>query len=146
LNVYDEAWIRALASRFRLSPYLERAPYRLSGGEKKRVAFASALAARPAVLALDDPTAGQDFYFRQALARLLDDIRAKGMLVLLVTHDLAFAEACADRWLLMHAGRILTDAAPQHVMADQASMDLAGLAPTDRFILRAAQSQENGHV
>ena len=110
------------------------------------MAFASALAARPAVLALDEPTAGQDFYFRQALARLLDDIRGEGMLVILVTHDLAFAETCADRWLLMNAGRILADAAPQRVMADQAAMDRAGLAPTDRFILRTVQSQGKGHV
>ncbi len=146
LKAYDAAWIQTLAARFRLTPFLHRAPYRLSGGEKKRVAFASALAARPAVLALDEPTAGQDFYFRQALARLLDDIRGEGMLVILVTHDLAFAETCADRWLLMNAGRILADAAPQRVMADQAAMDRAGLAPTDRFILRTVQSQGKGHV
>ena len=146
LNVYDDAWIRSLVTRFRMPPYLDRAPYRLSGGEKKRVAFASALAARPAVLALDEPTAGQDHHFRQALLRLLVNVREEGLLVILVTHDLAFAEACANRWILMHAGRIRVDADPQTVMADQAAMDQAGLAPTDRFILRAAQLQGKSHV
>jgi energy-coupling factor transport system ATP-binding protein len=146
LNTYDEAWIQTLVARFRLTPYLDRAPYRLSGGEKKRVAFASALAARPAVLALDEPTAGQDHHFRRALLDLLADVCSQGLLVILVTHDLAFAEACADRWILMNAGRMLADAAPWTVMGDQAAMARAGLAPTDRFILRAARSQGTGYV
>ena len=116
LKKYEDAWIQALVAQFRLEPYLDRAPYRLSGGEKKRGAFASALAARPAVLALDEPTAGQDHQFRRALLNLLADVRSEGLLVILVTHDLGFAEACADRWILLNAGRILIDAAPWTVM------------------------------
>ncbi len=146
LNRYDDAWIKALTARFGLTPYLDRAPYRLSGGEKKRVAFASALAARPAVLALDEPTAGQDHQFRRALLNLLADVRSEGLLVILVTHDLAFAETCADRWILLNAGRILIDDAPWTVMGDQEAMALAGLAPTDGFRLWAAQSRGAPHV
>ena len=146
LGQYDDDWIQALVTRFGLAPYLDRAPYRLSGGEKKRVAFASALAARPAVLALDEPTAGQDHQFRRALLNLLADVRSEGLLVILVTHDLAFAETCADRWILLDAGRILIDAAPWNVMGDQAAMARAGLAPTDGFLLWAAQSQGRSHV
>jgi energy-coupling factor transport system ATP-binding protein len=146
LKKYDAAWIRALVARFRLAPYLDRAPYRLSGGEKKRVAFASALAARPSILALDEPTAGQDYYFRRALLELLEDLQREGLLVIIVTHDLAFAEACADRWLLMNHGRILADASPWEVMADRAAMAQAGLSPTDRFALHHRQPPEPGHV
>lgn len=135
LKKIDAAWIRTLVTRFRLAPFLDRAPYRLSGGEKKRVAFASALAARPAILALDEPTAGQDLYFRRALAQLLGEMQGDGMLVMLVTHDLTFAEACADRWILMNAGRILADAPPWEAMADAEAMAQAGLRPTDRFKL-----------
>ncbi len=141
LKKYDEAWIQALVAQFRLAPYLDRAPYRLSGGEKKRVAFASALATRPAVLALDEPTAGQDHQFRRALLNLLADVRSEGLLVILVTHDLGFAEACADRWILLNAGRIMIDAAPWTVMGDTEAMARSGLAPTDGFRLWAAQSQ-----
>lgn len=132
LNTLDDGWIQSLVDRFGLTPYLDRAPYRLSGGEK-RVAFASALAARPSILALDEPTAGQDFHFRSALAHLLEDIRAEGLLVILVTHDLAFAERCADRWLLLADGRLIADGRPWEIMADGSTLDRAGLAPTDRF-------------
>ncbi len=146
LKRFDKTWIQALVTRFRLAPYLDRAPYRLSGGEKKRVAFASALAARPSVLALDEPTAGQDYHFRRALVRLLAEVRDEGLLVILVTHDLAFAEACADRWILMNEGRILADASPWEVMGNQKAMDRAGLMPTDRYRLWAAAPGEPGHV
>jgi energy-coupling factor transport system ATP-binding protein len=146
LNTYDKAWIQTLVAHFRLAPFLDRAPYRLSGGEKKRVAFASALAGRPAVLALDEPTAGQDHHFRQALRDLLTAVCREGLLVILVTHDLTFAETCAGRWLLMNAGRMLADAPPLTVMGDETAMTQAGLVPTDRFRLEAGQSQGAGHV
>jgi energy-coupling factor transport system ATP-binding protein len=141
LKRYDREWIRRLIERFQLTADLERAPYRLSGGEKKRVAFASALASRPDILALDEPTAGQDYRFRRALAGLLEEVCGEGLLVILVTHDLAFAEACADRWLLMHAGRILTDGTPREVMRNEDAMARAGLVPTDRFRLLNANAR-----
>jgi energy-coupling factor transport system ATP-binding protein len=146
LDRYDKEWIRELVALFGLTPYLDRAPYRLSGGEKKRVAFASALAARPAVLALDEPTAGQDFHFRRALQTFLSRLRPHGLAVILVTHDLAFAEQCADRWLVMAQGRLLADGPPQQVMADSAVMARAGLAPTDRFELTRRRVQKGPHA
>ncbi|MBL0714542.1 MAG: energy-coupling factor ABC transporter ATP-binding protein [Desulfosarcina sp.] len=146
LKKLDEGWIQTLIDRFRLTPCLERAPYRLSGGEKKRVAFASALAARPSILALDEPTAGQDYHFRRALVHLLEEVRAQGLLVILVTHDLAFAERCADRWLLMADSRILADGDPWKIMANREALSRAGLAPTDRFAVFSKYKQGAGHV
>jgi len=146
LGRHDENWIAELVDLFRLNTYLDRAPYRLSGGEKKRVAFASALAARPPVLALDEPTAGQDFQFRKALTKFLRRMRTQGLAVILVTHDLAFAEQCADRWLLMANGRILVDGPPRQVMADSVAMKQAGLTPTDRFVLTNRQAREVAHA
>jgi ABC-type hemin transport system ATPase subunit len=72
---------------------------------------------------------------------LLEEICGEGLLVILVTHDLAFAEACADRWLLMHAGRILTDGTPREVMRNEDAMARAGLVPTDRFRLLNANAR-----
>ena len=146
LKKHDPRWIQTLIERFRLTPFLDRAPYRLSGGEKKRVAFASALAARPAILALDEPTAGQDFFFRRALARLLEEVRSEGLLVILVTHDLTFAEQCAERWLLMAEGRLLSDGAPWEVMADREALARANLVPTDRFRIFGAPQEPTGHA
>jgi energy-coupling factor transport system ATP-binding protein len=146
LGVLDIAWIEDLLRIFGLEKLRDKAPYRLSGGEKKRVAFASALAARPAVLALDEPTAGQDFEFRRSLREFLRLLQARGQAIVIVTHDLTFAERAADRWLLMAGGRLLADAAPGRIMADAALMARAGLEPTDRFRLEALWHCEGLHV
>jgi len=135
LHCYDESWIRELVGLFKLEPLLDRAPYRLSEGEKKRVAFAAALAARPAVLALDEPTAGQDMFFRRSLGLLLADLRQRGQAVLLITQDLSFAEEHAQRWLLLAQGAMVAEGSPDQVMGNPAAMDRAHLEPTDRFRL-----------
>jgi len=146
LDCYDESWIRELVELFRLEPLLKRAPYRLSEGEKKRVAFAAALAAKPAVLALDEPTAGQDMFFRNALGRLLDRLCKYGQAVLLITQDLSFAERYAHRWLLMAAGEIVAQGRPDEVMADEHAMNRAGLEPTDSFRLKMMRAGGVRHV
>jgi energy-coupling factor transporter ATP-binding protein EcfA2 len=138
LGLYDEAWLRELVKLFHLEPLLQRAPYRLSGGEKKRVAFAAALAQRPAILALDEPTSGQDWHFRSALGNLLAELRAQGQAMLLVTHDLSFAEQHAHRWILLAEGQVVADGSPWHVMADKTAMDRANLEPTDSFRMFSA--------
>ena len=136
MDCLDTDWIAELMNLFQLTPYRSRAPYRLSGGEKKRVAFASALAARPKVLALDEPTAGQDFEFRRDLRTFLHRMQVRGQAIIIVTHDLTFAERTAGRWLLMAEGRLLADGRPDAIMADTALMSRAGLEPTDRFLLK----------
>lgn len=146
LGTPDNAWIEELMAIFHLATYRSNAPYRLSGGEKKRVAFASALAARPAVLALDEPTAGQDFEFRRNLRAFLRQMQARGQAIIIVTHDLTFAERTASRWLLMAGGRLLADAAPDRIMADPDLMARAGLETTDRFRLAQLWPSKDSRV
>jgi len=146
LGRFDGAWIEELMKIFRLEAFRSKAPYRLSGGEKKRVAFASALASRPAVLALDEPTAGQDFEFRRNLRAFLRQMRALGQAVIIVTHDLTFAERTAGRWLLLADGRILADGPPEQVMTRADHIAQAGLEVTDRFHLARLWRKEDGHA
>ena len=141
LGLYDEAWLRELVRLFRLEPLLRRPPYRLSDGEKKRVAFAAALAHRPAILALDEPTAGQDWHFRSILGNLLAELRTQGQAMLLVTHDLPFAEQHAHRWIMLTDGRVVAEGAPWAVMADRTAMDRAHLEPTDSYRLFAPEGR-----
>jgi energy-coupling factor transport system ATP-binding protein len=136
LDCFDADWLENLVRLFRLQNVLTRAPYRLSSGEKKRVAFAAALAAQPDILALDEPTAGQDLSFRRALQALLSELLSGGRAVLLATQDLAFAEQVAHTWLLLVEGRAVAYGPPQHVMAETAAMQQAGLEPTDAFRLQ----------
>ncbi len=138
LGRYDKAWLKDLTAWFRLGPFLERTPYQLSEGEKKRVAFAAVLAPRPEVLVLDEPTTGQDWPFRRALERLLGDLLARGLSVVLVTHDLDFAEQRADRWVLLAGGRVLATGAPGDVMRQTDAMERANLRPTQSFQIRHA--------
>jgi len=138
LGRYDADWLGELVALFALEPLLDRSPYRLSAGEKKRVAFASALAAQPQILVLDEPTTGQDWVFRQILGQLLGDLSALGQTVVLVTHDLEFVEERACRWVLLADGWVAADGPAQAVMGDALAMDRADLEPTQAFQIRQA--------
>ena len=100
---------------FRLEGFVDRSPYRLSEGEKKRVAICSVLAMEPEMLVLDEPTVGQDGRFRETLASALNSLARKGFTTLVVTHDLEFAGAVAGRWVLLEGGVITCDGAPGEV-------------------------------
>jgi energy-coupling factor transport system ATP-binding protein len=144
LQTYDEAWCKQLFERFGLLHLLDRSPFRLSEGEKKRVAFATALAGRPEILVLDEPTAGQDDSFRRELGILIGELRAEGKTVILVTHDLEFAAGPAPRWLVLTAGRNTADGSPEAVMADREVMAAAGLRPNQGFELLRLLRQTAG--
>ena len=138
LGLYDPACREELIALFGIKPLQERSPYRLSEGEKKRVTFAAVMAWRPEILVLDEPTTGQDKPFRDRLTRLLGELRARGHTVVLVTHDLEFAEANAERWVVLAQGRVVADGSPGAVMADKAAMVEANLRPTQAFQLARA--------
>jgi energy-coupling factor transport system ATP-binding protein len=135
LRAYDPAWCNHLFERFELTPLLERTPFLLSEGQKKRVSFAAALSARPELVVLDEPTAGQDESFRRELGRLISELQTEGKTVLLVTHDLEFAAEHAGRWIALAGGEIAADGPPGTLMANRAVMSRAGLRPTQRFQL-----------
>ena len=144
LGTYDSAWCNRLFERFALGPVLDRSPFRLSEGEKKRVAFATALANRPDLLILDEPTAGQDEPFRRELGTLISELRDEGRTIVLVTHDLEFASDHADRWLTLAEGQIIAEGSPEALMADSGVMASAGLRPTQRFQFLEALSKLSG--
>lgn len=88
-----------LLTRLHLVHLAEANPFTLSGGEKRRLSVATALAARPSVLILDEPTFGQDRRTTVELLDLLAAQRGAGTAICFVTHDAAFADALADRSL-----------------------------------------------
>ena len=89
----------ALLARLHLEALADANPFTLSGGEKRRLSVATALAAEPSVLILDEPTFGQDRRTAVELLALLADLRDEGAAICFVTHDAPFAEALADRTL-----------------------------------------------
>jgi oligopeptide/dipeptide ABC transporter ATP-binding protein len=91
---------------------LARLPSELSGGQRQRVSIAMALLLRPALLVADEPTTALDVTLQAQILELLADLRrAHGMAVLLVTHDLGVVAECADRVLVLYAGRAVESAA-----------------------------------
>jgi len=89
--------VDSLLSRLRLDHLARANPYTLSGGEARRLSVATALAAAPRVLVLDEPTFGQDRRTWIELVDLLASLRDEGHGLVTVTHDLEFADALADR-------------------------------------------------
>jgi energy-coupling factor transport system ATP-binding protein len=87
-----------------LSTFGERSPYRISGGEQRRLSLIGALARRPRVLLLDEPTYGQDRRGHRELVDILDGLADQGTAILAATHDERFVESFADRVLELHEG------------------------------------------
>jgi energy-coupling factor transporter ATP-binding protein EcfA2 len=120
-------WTKEIWNVFDLHGLLNRSPYRLSEGEKKRVSLASILAMRPQLLILDEPTSGQDGRFREALANLLGELENLDFTLLIATHDLEFAHAIADRWIVLHDGRVVADGSPEDLWGDERLIQLGAL-------------------
>ncbi|WP_174293295.1 ABC transporter ATP-binding protein, partial [Sphingomonas bacterium] len=89
----------------------------LSGGQARRVQFALAICGRPDLLVLDEPTAAMDRASARALWSTVRDAASDGAAVLMTTHDLAEADALADRVVVMDAGRIVADDTPAAIRA-----------------------------
>jgi energy-coupling factor transporter ATP-binding protein EcfA2 len=88
-----------LLARLHLDRLALANPFTLSGGEQRRLSVATALAAAPQVLVLDEPTFGQDLRTWRELVTLLADLRDEGRALVLVTHDAQLVEAIGDRRL-----------------------------------------------
>ena len=113
----------------------ERAPYQLSGGQKKRVAIASVLVMNPEVLLFDEPTAALDPRTAAWLTGLIVELSRAGKTIVLATHDLATLDVLADRCVVFsEAHRIVADGTPAEVLADRVLLESVNLvAGPDAF-------------
>jgi len=101
----------------------ERAPFQLSGGEKKRVAIASVLVMNPEVLLFDEPTAALDPRTQQWLIELIVELNDHGKTIVLATHDLDVLDVVADRCLVFSEDhRIVSEAPPVEILTDRELM------------------------
>ena len=96
-----------------LSHLMERHPYDLSGGEQQLVALAKVLATKPRLLLMDEPTKGLDAEKKANLCDVLRALKARGVTVVIVTHDVEFAAGIADRCALIFGGRVVSEGAPE---------------------------------
>lgn len=111
---------------------------RLSGGEQRRLALAVALIGRPEIVFLDEPTAGMDPKARQLTYSIIDDLRDRGVTVLLTTHLLDEAENLADDVAIIDRGRLVAHGTPAELMTSAhgirfgapADLDVSGVPET----------------
>lgn len=96
-----------------LDRLMDRHPYDLSGGQQQLLALAKALAARPRLLLLDEPTRGLDAGAKTEFVSVLRKLRDGGMTVVLVTHDAELAAEISDRCALFFRGEIVADDVPR---------------------------------
>jgi cobalt/nickel transport system ATP-binding protein len=123
---------------------VDRAPHQLSMGQRRRVAIATVLAMRPALLVLDEPTANLDPRARRELVEVLDAIDRT---MLVTTHDLPFAAELCERAVVLSGGRIVADDACRAILADDALLAEHDLELPAGFDLGAISTRRgDGHL
>jgi general L-amino acid transport system ATP-binding protein len=110
-----EAEERALAllERVRIKEQARKYPGQLSGGQQQRVAIARALAMNPRIMLFDEPTSALDPEMVKEVLDVMTELARGGMTMLVVTHEMGFARAVADRVIFMDRGEIVEEAPPQ---------------------------------
>ena len=96
-----------------LTELLERHPYDLSGGEQQRAALCKVLLREPEVLLLDEPTKGLDAEFKRVFARIIKRLCARGVCVIMVSHDAEFCASYASRCAMFFDGAIVAEGTPR---------------------------------
>ena len=105
------ALARAALVRVGLGEWLQHTPSQLSGGQQQRVAIARALAMDPIAMLFDEPTSALDPEMISEVLDVMVDLAREGMTMMVVTHEMGFANKVADRVIFMDRGEIVEDAA-----------------------------------
>ncbi|MCA5894057.1 energy-coupling factor ABC transporter ATP-binding protein [Isoptericola sp. NEAU-Y5] len=123
--------VTAALHRFGLHDLADRSPYRLSGGQQRRLSLACAVVTDVDLLLVDEPTFGLDRAGALDTAGVLRQVSEDGAGVVVVSHDLELLARCADRLLVLRDGRPVAHGRLEAVLGDTETLDAAGLARTD---------------
>ncbi len=116
-----------ILKEFNLEKYRNRSPLNLSGGEAKKLALASIICRDPDIIVFDEPTLGQDGREIEFLINLIKNKRKKGKTIIIVTHNIEFANEYIPRTILMADGLILADGPTEKVLGNQILVEKASL-------------------
>lgn len=112
-EVYKEA--RELLTKMGLSDKENAYPYQLSGGQQQRVSIARALAMNPDILFFDEPTSALDPELTGEILKVIKDLAAEHMTMVIVTHEMNFAKNVSDHVIFMDNGYIAVEGTPEEV-------------------------------
>lgn len=108
-----------LLSQLGLSDKADAYPYQLSGGQQQRVSIARALALNPKVLFFDEPTSALDPELTGEVLRVIKELAAKHMTMIIVTHEMQFARELSDRIIFMENGVIQIQGTPEDIFTSE---------------------------
>ena len=97
--------------------YFKRAPFDLSGGEKRKVAIAGILAINPDILVFDEPTAGFDPQSSKDLMNLITELHNNGKTIIIITHDMDLVNTYTKRVVMLERGQVTFDGTPNELFA-----------------------------
>jgi energy-coupling factor transport system ATP-binding protein len=131
--VYEAAGFVGLGESF-----MEKSPFELSGGEKRRAAIAGVIAMRPEVLIFDEPTAGLDPRGQAEIIRNIMSYKAShDATVILVTHNMEEVARSVDRLVLLDSGTIITDSTPSQIFSESERLSKLGLVAPKAAMIAA---------
>ena len=110
-----------LLQRVGLADKAKNRPPQLSGGQQQRVAIARSLAMKPKAMLFDEPTSALDPEMIKEVLDVMTDLAHEGMTMLLVTHEMGFARAAADKVVFMDSGEIIEMASPEELFTNPKS-------------------------
>lgn len=116
-EVYTQA--RALLKKMGLSDKENAYPYQLSGGQKQRVSIARALCMNPKILFFDEPTSALDPELTGEILKVIKDLAAEHITMVIVTHEMNFAKNISDRIIFMDKGVIAVEGTPEEVFSSE---------------------------
>jgi general L-amino acid transport system ATP-binding protein len=103
-----------LLERVHIPKQAHKYPGQLSGGQQQRAAIARALAMEPKIMLFDEPTSALDPEMIKEVLEVMEELAESGMTMIVVTHEMGFARAVADRMMLMADGEIVEAGTPEH--------------------------------
>jgi polar amino acid transport system ATP-binding protein len=110
-----ESVSRKLLDKVGIPEKADAHPIQLSGGQQQRVAIARALAMNPKIMLFDEPTSALDPEMIQEVLDVMERLAKEGMTMVVVSHEMGFARAAADRAILMDGGQIIEEATPDRL-------------------------------
>lgn len=128
----------------RMTEYRRTPLHQLSGGQRKRVSIAGALAVRPRVLIMDEPTAGLDPQAYMEVMELAERLRLMGVTLIISTHDVDLAYSWADKVHVMNAGKHVYEGSSEGFYRDPAAVRACGLFRPAVYEMNDALSRMSG--
>ncbi len=113
-----EGLAHRMLERVKIPEQAHKFPGQLSGGQQQRVAIARALAMQPKVMLFDEPTSALDPEMIREVLEVMEELAQSGMTMIVITHEMGFARAVADRVVFMADGQIVEVGTPEHFFED----------------------------